>query len=96
MGDEPAQPPALALSAPRSGPAPKRKASNATAVSRTDPEAKLRYKPGHRPHLVYRAPVATDPKARVIVAVHGEPATGHEADSLPIIIERSKWLAPQR
>jgi hypothetical protein len=28
----------------------------------------------------------------VIVAVHGEPATGHEADSLPIIIERSKWL----
>ena len=92
LGDEPAQPPALALSEPRSGPTPKRKASNATAVSRTDPEAKLRYKPGHRPHLVYRAQVATDPKARVIVAVHGEPATGHEADSLPIIIDRSKWL----
>ena len=28
----------------------------------------------------------------MIVAVHAEPATGHEADSLPIIIDRSKWL----
>jgi transposase len=91
-GDESSERPALALAAPRSGPTPKRKASNATAVSRTDPEAKLRYKPGHRPHLVYRAQVATDPKARVIVAVHAEPATGHEADSLAIIIDRSKWL----
>lgn len=89
---EPAERPALRLAAPRSGPTPKRKASNATAVSRTDPDAKLRSKPGHRPHLVYRAQVATDPKARVIVAVHAEPATGHEADSLPIIIDRSKWL----
>lgn len=84
--------PALALAEPRSGPTPRRKASNATAVSRTDPDAKLRYKPGHRPHLVHRAQVATDPKARVIVAVVAEPATGHEADSLPIIIDRSKWL----
>ena len=75
--------PDLALAAPRSGPTPKRKASNATAVSRTDPDAKLRYKPGHRPHLVYRAQVATDPKTRVIVAVNAERATGHEADSLP-------------
>ena len=90
--DEPAERPALKLAAPRLGPTPKRKASNATAVSRTDPDAKLRYKPGHRPHLVYRAQVATDPKARVIVAVHAEPATGHEADSLAIIIDRSKWL----
>ncbi len=91
-GEESAERPALALAAPRSGPTPKRKASNATAVSRTDPDAKLRFKPGHRPHLVYRAQVATDPKARVIVAVHAEPATGHEADSLPVIIDRSKWL----
>jgi len=91
-GDGSAERPALALAAPRSGPTPKRKATNATALSRTDPEAKLRYKPGHRPHLVYRAQVATDPKARVIVAVHAEPATGHEADSLSIIIDRSKWL----
>lgn len=91
--DEP-QPerPVLALAAPRSGPTPKRKASNATAISRTDPQAKLRYKPGHRPHLVYRAQVATDPKARVIVAVNAEPATGHEADSLAVIIDRAKWL----
>ncbi|MCA1681226.1 MAG: transposase [Actinobacteria bacterium] len=89
---EPAERPALKLAEPRSGPTPKRKASNATAISRTDPDAKLRYKPGHRPHLVYRAQVATDPKTRVIVAVHAEPATGHEADSLPIIIDRSKWL----
>jgi len=90
--DEPVERPALQLAEPRSGPTPKRKASNATAISRTDPEAKLRYKPGHRPHLVYRAQVATDPKARVIVAVHAEPATGHEADSLAVIIDRSKWL----
>ncbi len=84
--------PVLALADARSGLMPKRKASNATAVSRTDPNVKLRYKPAHRPHLVYRAQVATDPKARVIVAVNAEPATGHEADSLPIIIDRSKWL----
>lgn len=84
--------PKLELAAPRSGPTPKRKASNATALSRTDPDAKLRYKPGHRPHLVHRAQVATDPKRRVIVAVHAEPATGHEADSLPVIIDRARWL----
>ena len=83
---------AVALAAPRSGPTPKRKASNATAVSRTDPDAKLRYKPGHRPHLVHRAQVAIDPKDRVIVAVHAEPATGNEADSLPVIIDRAQWL----
>lgn len=82
----------LELAAPRSGPTPKRRASNATALSRSDPDAKLRYKPGHRPHLVHRAQVATDPKARVIVAVHAEPATGHEADSLPVIIDRARWL----
>lgn len=92
VDEESAERPALALAEPRSGPTPKRKASNASAVSRTDPDAKLRYKPGHRPHLVYRAQVATDPRARVIVAVLAEPATGHEADSLPIIIDRSKWL----
>jgi transposase/IS5 family transposase len=90
--EPPADRPVLTLAEPRSGLTPKRKASNATAISRSDPEAKLRYKPGHRPHLVYRAQVATDPKVRVIVAVHAEPATGHEADSLSIIIDRSKWL----
>lgn len=89
------QGPSLRLAQRRTGPTPKRTASNATAVSRTDPDAKLRYKPGHRPHLVHRAQVATDPKNRVIVAVHAEPATGHEADSLPIIIDRAKWLRHQ-
>jgi transposase len=84
--------PRLELAAPRSGPTPKRKASNATAISRTDPDAKLRYKPGHRPHLVHRAQVATDPKNRVIVAVRAESALGHEADSLPVIIDRARWL----
>ena len=93
-GDAP-QPdrPSLALAERRTGPTPKRQATNATAVSRTDPDAKLRYKPGHRPHLVHRAQVATDPKHRVIVAVNAEPATGHEADSLPVIINRAKWMA---
>ena len=76
----------------RSGPTPKRKASNATALSRTDPDAKLRDKPGHRPHLVHRAQVATDPKSRVIVAVHAN-RDGHEADSLPIIIDRARLVA---
>ena len=31
-------------------------------------------------------------RARVIVAVHAESATGHEADSLPVIIDRARWL----
>lgn len=92
-GDEPSgQRPALKLAERRTGSTPKRKASNATALSRTDPDAKLRYKPGHRPHLVHRGQVATDPQHRVIVAVHAEPATGHEADTLPIIINRAKWM----
>jgi transposase len=90
--DEPVPAPKLALAEPRTGPTPKRKASNATAVSRSDPDAKLRYKPGHRSHLVHRAQVATDPKHRVIVAVYAERATGHEADSLPVIIDRARWL----
>jgi transposase len=83
--------PALALAAPRSGPTPRRKASNATAVSLTDPDAKLRHKPGQRPHLVHRAQVAVDPKARVIVAVEAEPATGHEGDGLAGLIDRARW-----
>src|SRR5690606_26531260 len=82
---------ALALAEPRSGATPKRRASNATAVSRSDPDAKLRHKPGQRPHLVHRAQVATDPKNRVIVAVCAERATGHEGDALPAIIDRARW-----
>ncbi|MGH2844152.1 MAG: transposase [Solirubrobacteraceae bacterium] len=42
---------------------PERDASNATARSRSDPDAKLRHKPGQRKHLVHRAQVAVDPLA---------------------------------
>src|SRR3954453_18852354 len=58
----------LALAEPRSGPTPKRRSSNATVASRTDPDAKLRGKPGQRPHLVHRGQIAADPTARCIVA----------------------------
>lgn len=83
--------PALKLAEPRSGPAPKRVASNATAVSVTDPDAKLRHKPGHRKHLVHRGQVAVDPKHRVIVAVQAERATGSEADCLSDIVTRARF-----
>jgi transposase len=83
--------PALALAEPRSGPTPKRTASNQTAVSRTDPDAKLRHKPGHRTHLVHRGQVAVDPKARVIVAVRAERATGSEADCLTDLVTRARF-----
>jgi transposase len=83
--------PALELAEPRSGPTPKRVASNATAVSRTDPDAKLRHKPGHRKHLVHRGQVAVDPKARVIVAVQAEHATGSEADALKDLVTRARF-----
>jgi transposase len=83
--------PALELAEPRSGPTPKRVASNTTAVSMTDPDAKLRHKPGHRKHLVHRGQVAVDPKARVIVAVQAEPATGSEADCLTDIVTRARF-----
>ncbi len=89
------EPPKLALAEPRSGPTPKRRATNATALSRSDPDSKLRHKPGQRPHLVHRAQVATDPKARCIVAVVAEPATGHEGDSLPALVERARWARHQ-
>jgi transposase len=83
--------PALALAEPRSGPTPKRVASNATALSRTDPDAKLRHKPGHRTHLVHRGQVVVDPKARVIVAVQAEPATGSEGDCLSELVTRARF-----
>ena len=53
----------LALAEPRSGPTPRRVSSNATSVSMSDPDAKLRHKPGQRPHLVHRAQVATGSQA---------------------------------
>jgi len=87
----PTPPPRLALAEARSGPTPKRRATNATAVSRTDPDAKLRHKPGQRVHLVHRAQVAVDPRARVIVAVEAETATGSEADALRALIGRARF-----
>jgi transposase len=85
------QRPPLALAEPRSGPTPKRTATNKTAVSRTDPDGKLRHKPGQRPHLVHRVQVAADPKHRVIVAVQAEQASGFEGDSLPELVRRARW-----
>ena len=83
--------PELALAAPRSGPTPRRVSSNATSVSISDPDAKLRHKPGQRPHLVHRAQVAVDPKRRVIVAVRAERATGAEATALAGLVRRCRF-----
>ena len=60
-------------------------------MSRTDRDAKLRGKPGHRTHLVHRGQVAVDPKARVIVAVQAERATGSEADCLTDLVTRARF-----
>ena len=94
-GEDPAGPedqrPDLRVPQPRSGPTPKRDASNATAVSLRDPDAKLRHKPGQRKHLVHRAQVAVDPKNRVIIAVDAEPATGSEHEVLPTLIRRARF-----
>ncbi len=87
--------PALTLAAPRSGPTPKRRSSNATSVSRTDPEAKLRGKPGQRPHLVYRGQVAVDRKHRCIVACLGEQADGFEGDAVEPLLDRARFALPE-
>ena len=86
---------ALALAEPRSGPTPKRRSSNATSVSVTDPEAKLRGKPGQRPHLVYRGQVAVDRKHRVIVACRGEQADGFEGDAVEPLLDRVRFVLPE-
>jgi transposase len=87
--------PQLRLVKPRTGPTPKRRSSNATSASRSDPDAKLRHKPGQRPHLVHRGQVAVDPKARCVVACLGEQADGHEGDALVPIIERAQFAVPR-
>jgi transposase len=86
---------ALTLAEPRSGPTPKRRSSNQTSVSRTDPEAKLRGKPGQRPHLVYRGQVAVDRKHRVIVACRGEQADGFEGDAVEPLLDRARFACPE-
>ena len=93
--ESPSGPPQLALAEPRSGPTPRRRSSNATSVSRTDPEAKLRGKPGQRPHLVYRGQVGVDAKARCVVACLGERADGYEGDGLASILGRARFACPE-
>src|SRR5712691_4618274 len=88
------QHPAPTLAEPRSGPTPKRRSSNRTSVSATDPEAKLRGKPGQRPHLVYRGQVAVDRKRRVIVACLGEQADGFEGDAVAPLLDRARFACP--
>jgi transposase len=96
LEDAPAPaPPRLRLVEPRSGPTPRRKASNATAVSTSDPEARLKGKPGQRPHLVYRGQVAVDPKARCVAACLGERAEGYEGDALAPILDRTRFTLPE-
>jgi transposase len=87
--------PQLTLAEPRSGATPRRRSSNATTISRSDPDAKLRGKPGQRPHLVYRGQIAVDPKARCIVACRGETADGHEGDALAPLIQRARFACPE-
>jgi transposase len=87
--------PQLALAEPRSGPTPKRRSSNATSSSLSDPDARLRGKPGQRPHLVHRGQVAVDPRARCVVACLGERADGHEGDALAPVCDRARFACPQ-
>jgi len=94
-GPPPSGPPQLSLAESRSGPTPKRRSSNQTSVSRTDRDAKLRGKPGQRPHLVFRGQVAVDPKARCVVALLGEEAAGYEGDALDPILDRARFACPE-
>jgi transposase len=87
--------PQLSLVEPRSGPTPRRRSSNQTSTSLTDPDARLRGKPGQRPHLVHRGQIAVDPKARCVVACLGERADGHEGDALVPLIERARFACPE-
>jgi len=87
--------PALTLAERRSGPTPKRRSSNRTSVSVSDPEARLRGKPGQRPHLVYRGQVAVDRKRRVIVACLGEQADGFEGDAVEPLLDRARFALPE-
>jgi len=93
VGSRTLERPQLVLAEPHSGPVPRRRSSNVTSTSMTDPDAKLRHKPGQRPHLVYRGQIAIDPKARCVVACLGETADGHEGDALAPIIQRALCLS---
>jgi len=83
----------LELAPPRSGPAPRRRASNATSRSTSDPDARLRHKPGQRPHLQHRGQVAVDPLHRCVVSCLGESAAGHEGDAIAPLLDRARFVA---
>src|SRR3954463_13445597 len=87
--------PQLTLVEPRTGPTPKRRSSNATSASRTDPDAKLRGKPGQRPHLVHRAQIAVDAKARWFVAGRGGRVEGKGGAALVPITQRPRFACPE-
>jgi transposase len=78
----------------RGAPTPPRRSSNRTARSLTDPDARLRHKPGQRPHLVYRGQVAVDPRCRVVVGCLAERATGFEGDAIGPLLDRLRFLVP--
>ena len=90
----PSSPAQLELAPPRKGPAPRRRASNATSRSVSDPDARLRHKPGQRPHLQHRGQVAVDPKHRCVVSCLGESAGGHEGDAIAPLLDRGRFMAP--
>jgi len=69
-----------------------RQSSNATVVSHTDPDARLRHKPGQRPHLQHRGQVAVDPRYRCVVACLGERASGHEGDAIAPLLDRARFV----
>ena len=92
---EPRERPQLRIAEPRSGPTPRRPSSNRTSASQTDPDSKLRAKPGQRPHLVHRAQVGVDPKARCVVSCLGEQADGHEGDAVAALHERARFHCPE-
>jgi transposase len=84
----------LSLAEPRSGPTPKRRSSNLSSVSLTDPDAKLRGKPGQRPHLVYRGQVRSTRRPAVSFACLGEQADGYEGDALEPVLDRARFVCP--
>lgn len=91
----PGSAPQLSLAPPRRGPTARRTSSNATAVSTTDPDARLRHKPGQRARLQHRGQVAVDPKHRCIVACLGESASGFEGDAIAPLRDRARFVVPE-
>lgn len=92
--DTPTTVPSLCLAPARRGPTPRRTSSNTTTISTTDPDARLRHKPGQRAHLQHRGQVAVDPRYRCIVACLGESAAGFEGDAIAPLLDRARFMVP--